>query len=274
MTMRNIPMDVRMGRTGKERRIGVVDPCPLGRVGLMAVCQDLVNRGAWRSPHVWGFASLQALMEAQQLGGEMAGAARGWDMLILRLPGSPTDALAGLLGLGSPRIRGGVARLVVVTPFSLPETACVLARLPVPAVRGVIGARTPLDALRLTLSDTAGGQVYQCPTPLPLMGQLTERERGVLLHSLLALPVHSLARRNALSSKTLYAQRASALRKLGVSRLRDLFQVLATPGSPAEPGAGLTRLMPASEGASATDGQQQRRRKTGVIHHERTDERS
>ncbi|MEL5428871.1 hypothetical protein [Serratia nevei] len=135
-----------------------------------------------------------------------------------------------LLRLGAPPMRMlHVARLVVVSPFSPLATGQLLARLGVASCTQVVGARSSMPCLQRALRAPPGrgnecGGMTVSPALASSTGpaRLSERERLTLLHSLLEMPVHAQARRCGLSIKTVYAQRASALHKLGVPNLHAL----------------------------------------------------
>lgn len=214
-------------------RVAVVDGCSYGRLGIVSAVQALSG------PVPEGVLACDTLttLVMRVRDAVMTDDVWGWDVLVVRLPTAPQDALDLLLTLGAEAVcRLPVRRLVLLSPFPaavvldvLAGAGCawpvqvVSADLPVVEVRTVVRP-TPARGRRrarqgVTLAGSSGGG-----SAAPMVPRLSERERLVLWHSVRAVSVHAQARRQSRSHKTLYGQRTTALHKLGVGSVSELLR--------------------------------------------------
>jgi DNA-binding CsgD family transcriptional regulator len=200
----------------------VVDPCPYGREGLVtALCEQPSQQGG----SVTGYASLNLASQAwwPALKDGLPGC------LVVRLPDSPQVALATVLQLAVIAARlADATRLVVLSSFSSAHILRVLSVMGVRQRVCVAGTRLPVASLCELLSAAGGVDRGDVPAMWATV-TLSPREREVLCQSVLAVAVARQARRHTLSSKTLYAQRRTALRKLGADHLHGLLVWFQAP---------------------------------------------
>ncbi|WP_273830914.1 hypothetical protein [Serratia bockelmannii] len=182
---------------------------------VRGACRLWSGWGKWREPQVGGV-----------------------DVLVVRLSLRPQEALATLLQLGAPSLQlPPSARLVLLTAFAPTTLHWVLALVGVRQRVSIVSDALPVAAVMQAVFlppkaahgdvDVAWGAV---PVPPPFQ-RLSERERVVLWQSLQDIPISHQARGRVLSIKTLYTQRSSAFRKLGVAHRHGLLLLLtAGPG--------------------------------------------
>jgi hypothetical protein len=143
--------------------------------------------------------------------------------LVLRLPADPVKALLLTLQLPeAPWCGLGCLSLIVLSPFRPGYLLRVMACLTLPCTVYVLDARLPAETLCnavLMCRKSAGAGIG---LRTAVLSALSAHERHALYESLLTVTVHSQAKRRAVSVKTVYSQRARALKKLGVSDLSGL----------------------------------------------------
>lgn len=213
MTIESVP------HTAPTWRWIIVDPCAFGRAGLKAafpVCRSL---GADSS---LGVASLSAARQALPVSTWVDGELRG--CLVVRLPAEPRSALAMLLELATPGMQAAFANWVTVLLTSAPVRRV---RWLLAVMSGNLAVRV-MDG-RLPVAELQHSVLATCCAPTCLSSEdayhgavLSKRERRVLLFTLQGVAIAEVARRCAVSHKTLYNQRHTALLKLGVRGVRGL----------------------------------------------------
>jgi DNA-binding CsgD family transcriptional regulator len=202
----------------------VVDACGYGREGLVQLARQA------------GATGVQAVTRLSLLPGQMA---REWDevgLCVVRLPAEPAPlchelrTLLSLLPALPPAIQ-----VVVLVPCGLRWVVVTLLRglenLLCPPAVGVFSSRLALPSLTAVLEARLRGQT--------LCGELS-RPAGVSLRRGLSIPelealsaylhgtsVPALARRRAVSAKTVYNQRRTALYKLGAQTTHGVWRLLA-----------------------------------------------
>lgn len=221
---------------GRARQLMVVDPCAFGRAGLVAALSADLPAGA---PTVIAGGTLTAVSQAwrgeRQASGWLSGAESG--CLVVRLPADPKAALALLLALGAPAGRAAFARCVTVllTPHPPARVRWMLAATGGDLATRVVADGKPVAVLRRAVLTACGigvrgdaGRGRNERTPRAVSAPtLSGRECRVLLLTLQEMPVAEMARRQAISHKTLYTQRLTAMRKLGVRGVHGLFAWLS-----------------------------------------------
>ncbi|MEB7884028.1 hypothetical protein [Serratia fonticola] len=218
----------RRKRRSVSLKVAVVDGCNYGRAGLVAALQDAPqwNGQRLRPTGVSDLGRLSMLHAA----GSPDDVSR-FDCLVVRLPAEPRAALSTLIQLGAPGMRLALTvRLVVLSALTPELVLGVLSRVGIRLWVRVVDDRQSLPVLCRAVCPTGeladsgvmawSGQLL-ADNDLP---QLSGKERGVLWQSLQMVTVHALARRQALSSKTLYTQRQGALHKLGAAHLKELLR--------------------------------------------------
>lgn len=227
---------------GVVSRLMIVDACGLGRAGLLAALS------AERSGHALSVVSASSLSAARRTWCQLrtpdlrSGSGGNRGCLVVRLPADPRAALTWLLELGTPAARAMLAHGVtlLLTPVPAPRVRRLLAATGGdPAARMIDDSRSVMQlrhavwsACRAAASvrdDIRHGAV--CPAG-PV---LSERERRVLLFTLQGGAIAEMARRHAISHKTLYNQRHAALLKLGVTGVQGLFSLYAGTRHEAQP---------------------------------------
>ncbi len=210
------------------QRVGVIAPCGYGRRGLVTLLRSLPHP-ALRT--VTGFAAVHdALFYPHDGQGVPRASRRGrimprWDALVIHLPREPQAGLAMLLQLGAPAVSAlPLSALIVLSPFPPEEVRRVLQLVRVNHPLQVMDARLGVGALCDTFG--AGGQVMMPYVPYAGMApaHLTKKERQVLLCSLRGISVPEQAYLRALSAKTVYGHKQSAVHKLGAGSLRQLLE--------------------------------------------------
>lgn len=214
-------------------RIGVVDPCAYGLMGMVTLLRS-VSCLHLRQPMVEGFSSLKQAVSADPLGGGYYGHGLcKMEGLVVRLSSCPQEGLSLLLQLGAPEVRLLTAgRVWVISPHPLPVVCRVLGRLDVSPRMLVMNACLPVDRMREVFcrSFLSPGEVDGDADVLPIApahraaSRLTERERQSLWHTLNDVTIPIQARRRGMNPKTLYGQRESAVHKLGATRLQGLLK--------------------------------------------------
>lgn len=213
----------------------IVDPCAFGRAGLMAALSDERSVGATPLIAVASLSAARQLWRASlPMPGQQPATGGKEGCLVIRMPAAPRAALALLLELSSPAVRTLFARWVTV----------LLTSVPAPRVRGLLAATggdlsmrvvdgsQPVARLRRAVlaacraSACAWDDIRHVATN-PTAPALSARECRVLLLTLQGVAIAELARRDAISHKTLYSQRHNALLKLGVRGMQGLLLLFA-----------------------------------------------
>ncbi len=217
-------------------RMVVVDDCHYGRMGLVSA----LNGTPWggRKLRVTGVKDLGAMHVLRATVG-VFDESRRLECLVVRLPADPQAALSTLLQLGAPGLSMSLtAHLVVLSALPPSVVLRVLSRIGVKVWVRVVDDRLPLAALCQAVC--AQGELPEMRTMawsgqlLANLGvpQLSVKERGVLWQCLQMVSVEVLARRQKMSSKTLYTQRQGAVHKLGAAHLKALLkQFRVLPGN-------------------------------------------
>ncbi|HFI5337036.1 TPA: hypothetical protein ACGQS5_004782 [Serratia liquefaciens] len=205
------------------RQAWLVDACGCGREGLVALARAA---GAETAAAVAQLSALPRLMHGQWGEGGLC---------VVRLPVDPAPLcheLRALLVL-LPALPSSM-QVVVLVPGGVRWVVLTLARalsgLLCPPVVGVFSSRLALSALAAVVR--AGLQGHTLCGVLP--GWVRAERRGLSVPELEALsaylhgaPVTTLARRRAISVKTVYNQRRTALLKLGVRTPQAAWRLLA-----------------------------------------------
>ncbi|KAB8312328.1 helix-turn-helix transcriptional regulator [Erwinia endophytica] len=236
------------------RHVGVIDPCNYGRQGLVMALRSPpgISQGQHSVQgydgvedalsHSWGGQSDRCLAQERT--------AESRDILVVRLPPNPLEGLALLLQLGAltEAALSGIM-LTVLSRFSAGEVRRVLRRAGVENPLWVMDDRLPVMTL---CSAVAGSENDSGEGAFPSTGfqpRLTNKEREVLVSSLLGISVQEQAYQRTLNISTVYGQRQSALYKLGVATLPGLLE-LFDAHRPALTGSGCGR----AEGRYASAG--------------------
>lgn len=199
-------------------QITVVDTCSYGRLGLVTALH-----APEKGRHVVAVDSLAACPPPE---------ASIPSCLVLRLPMTAQSTLSALLKLGeSPLVL--YSHVVVVTDVA-PE---VVRRMLISV--GLRGRMTVVDGHQ-RLSDVCQALFTQMgrkqhflahslyiTQPRRLYTLLSAKERHVLEKTIREVSVYTQARQLQVSAKTIYSQRASALRKLGVPNVQALLRQFA-----------------------------------------------
>lgn len=209
------------------RSIVIVDRCFCSRDGLQLALGDVAADARIPVTAVSTVTQAAALLRWPLPDGaddaDDEGAGRG--CLVIRLPDTPQDALSLLLTLGEPGIRVAFRHhaTLVLSPYPLSPVLRVLLASTVTRWTSV---GQPVDALcRAVLTTMAmGGRGPAGALPVVGAHALTARERQVLQAVLSGQSMDGLAPRMGVSSKTLYTQRRTALLRLGVNSMHDLFR--------------------------------------------------
>lgn len=237
--------------------ITVVDGCAYGRAGMVEALRQTLSSVTGRV-RVTGFASLEAFlqaclaaerarMHALHKGGldndapraVMSSPEMGCRQvgLVIRLPSVPQQALSMLLQLGDfARHLATTVRVTVLSPYAFDGVFRVLERLRIAHPIQIVAARLSVGALCDALMPPRVLDVRSLDRWLgqsaitPASALLTQLELWALQQSVLAVPMYKQSRRRAVVPKTLYGQRASALRKLGAPHLNALLRWFSEPG--------------------------------------------
>ncbi|MGQ8701795.1 helix-turn-helix transcriptional regulator [Serratia marcescens] len=211
----------------------IVDPCTYGRAGLKAALPV-----DWPMPEnvAQAVATVSAARRALSCNSPLSawrlGSSRG--CLIVRLPAEPRTALAMLLELGTPAVQAAFTDWVTVLLTSVPvrRVRWLLAVTGSNPMVSVMDDRHPVVRLQRSVRAV-------CRASIRVRGEnaegaawsagavLSERECRVLLLTLQGVAIAEVARRYAISHKTLYNQRHTALLKLGVRGMRGLLCLFA-----------------------------------------------
>lgn len=208
--------------------VTLVDVCTFGLMGLQAGLSECTHAGL---SGVKCFSSLDGLDSAIVPTHDMSkGPHPTGYCLVVRLPDVPQDAMAILLSLGSMPLN--IYTHVVVLSYVEPDIVrrfllgggvnrpvrILDSRLPITALCRAIVPPTSLEPLPLTWF----GEVF-----LPRLTSLfTPGEMRALWSVQKAIPMYKQVIRTGVSNKTLYNQRNTALRKLGVRSVNDLIRIL------------------------------------------------
>lgn len=196
-------------RAGCERRwqITVVDACNYGRLGL-ATALHAPEEGR----HVVAVDSLAACPPPE---------VSVSSCLVLRLPMTAQSALLALLQLGeSPFVL--YSRVVVVTDVAPGAVCRVLISVGLSGrMTYVDGHQRLSDVCQALVSPLRRGlrplaHIRSVAQPRGLYTLLSAKERRALERTIREVSVYTQARQFQVSAKTIYTQRAGALRKLGV----------------------------------------------------------
>lgn len=221
------------GQCAQEHRLIIVDPCAFGREGLKAALSDARSVS---EPDMLAAPSLPAAQQVWRANLSMPGrlppAGMRGGCLVVRLPADPRTALALLLELGTPAVRATFARWVTVLLTPVPATRVreLLAATGGDLAIRVVDDRQPVSRLRRAVR--AACRASACAwddirhvAARPAGPILSERECRVLLFTLQGVAMADVARRHAVSYKTLYSQRHTALLKLGVRGMCGLLSL-------------------------------------------------
>lgn len=186
----------------------VVDSCFYGRTGLVSV---LFERGipviGRESLHVDNFRKVERSC-----------------CVIVRMPVCSTTGLALMLSLSDAQ--WGLAwcnMLIVLSPFESEVMRHVISCLHLPCKVYAMDARLPpMEICHSILALRKDNNALSPITNSLPSSWLSVQERHAICYSLQGIPVYLQARRRAVSVKTIYSQRDSALRKLGVNSLSAL----------------------------------------------------
>ncbi|MEL5558445.1 hypothetical protein [Serratia ureilytica] len=205
-----------------RRQAWVVDACGCGREGLEALAR------------VAGADEVQTAERLALLPGPMFMALREGGLCVVRLPAAPAplcNELRALLALlpGLP----SAMQMVVLVPGALRWVVVTLLRglegVPCPPGVGVYSSRLGLSSLAAVLeAGVQGGELcglLQYRTGVARRG-LSVPELDALSAYLDGTSVAALARRRAVSAKTVYNQRRTALHKLGAQTTHGVWRLL------------------------------------------------
>ncbi|HAU95799.1 MAG TPA: hypothetical protein DCX33_07690, partial [Serratia marcescens] len=148
--------------------------------------------------------------------------------LVVRLPADPRTALALLLELGTPAVQATFACWVTVllTPAPAVRVRELLVATGSDLAIRVVDDSQPVEQLcRTVLASACAWDDIRRVAARPAGPVLSERERRVLLFTLQGVAMADVARRHAVSHKTLYSQRHTALLKLGVRGMCGLLSL-------------------------------------------------
>jgi hypothetical protein len=211
--VQNIPLEIismLQKRASEELWVEaiVVDTCFYGRTGLTSL---LYERGI-------------PVIGRESLSVDAFWRAECSCCVIIRIPTCPTAGLALMLSLGD--VHWGLAwcnTLIVLSPFQREVMRHVISCLHLPCKVYVVDARLPQVNLCCSILDLR----KENHVLLPIMNSLpsswlSAHERHAICYSLQGIPVYFQARRRAVSVKTVYSQRACALKKLGVNSMSAL----------------------------------------------------
>lgn len=225
-------------------RLLIVDPCAFGRVGLSAVLSDEVSAGgALAVMAVTSLSAARQILRSSSPVSSLPSPVGGQSgCLVVRLPTEPRTALALLLELGTPAVQKLFARWVTVLLTSIPAAQV---RWLLAAMGGNRAVRVVDDSqsvVRLRSAVLAASRAAACDSGdirdeamSPAGPLLTARECRVLLFTLQGGAIAEMARRHAISHKTLYSQRHTALLKLGVRGVHGLLSLVACHPCKARP---------------------------------------
>lgn len=192
--------------------VTVVDACAYGRWGLqwMLTHPEPGQPGGEVETHDGVEAALTAARKRRV---RLEPAVQDAGCMVLRLSSCPALALQQLLVLdGTVLAQVGYRRLIVLSPFAKIEgirQVLVSGDLCLP-VR-IVSARRPVAWLRRVVLSQVGHDERLPRVPIRV---LTPPERRALSGTLQEMPVYQQARRQGLSTKTVYAHRRHALQKL------------------------------------------------------------
>lgn len=219
----------------------VVDPCAFGRAGLAAALSGDLGAGPLVTAATLS-ATRQAWHTRMSVPGQLSTTDVTGGCLVIRMPASPRATLALLLELSSPSVRAMFARWVTVllTPVPAPRVRGLLAAMGGDLALRVVDDRQSVAHLRRAVlaACRASTCTWGAPRPTrvnPGRPTLSARECRILLLTLQGMAIADLARREAISHKTLYSRRHHALLKLGVRGMQGLLLLFSCTHQAARP---------------------------------------
>ncbi|WP_419236835.1 helix-turn-helix transcriptional regulator [Serratia fonticola] len=199
-------------------QLTLMDTCSYGRMGLAAVFS-----GALSISSVTVTGSLQEAFSTMLCSAKHDEAMRH---LVIRLPTTAQAALVLLLQL-SDIIEAGAftyQQVMVLSPFDVSVVQRMITTLGMDGIHVVDDRLSVLNLYRAILP--VNGCKDEAKLHRSVLSRLTPGERKVLYYSLMNWPIHRQARSWRVSPKTIYTQRAGALRKLGVADILSLLRYL------------------------------------------------